>query len=141
MNEGVSFTRLDPDAGDRFQRLRAELDVTAFGMNLLTLQPGQRSRIHSHAAQEEVLLVLEGELTLSVEGDERRLRVGELVRIAPSVRRQLLNRHPQRLVMLALGGAGEHDGRDGQAYPAWDATEWMSPRDVPFPPDVPVERS
>jgi uncharacterized cupin superfamily protein len=139
MEEGISISRLDPDCGERFQRLRNDLGVTAFGINLLTLQPGQRSRIHRHRHQEEVYLVLEGELALSVEGVEQRLGEGEIVRVAPGVRRQLTNRRPQRLVMLALGGAGEHMPRDGEAFTAWEAHDPTPPAELPFPEDVAVE--
>ena len=69
----VTFAELDPDTGERFQRLRRELGVQSFGLNLLTLQPGQRSRVHVHEQQEEVYLVLEGELTLIVEGADHAL--------------------------------------------------------------------
>ncbi|MCW2952120.1 MAG: Cupin 2 conserved barrel domain protein [Conexibacter sp.] len=140
MEDGVSHTRLDPDNGERFQRLRAELGVTTFGLNLVVLAPGQRSRIHRHARQEEVYLVLEGELALALEGahDERTFGEGELVRVAPGVRRQLTNRRPQRLVLLALGGANEHDSRDGEAYASWEQVESTSPAETPFPDDVPV---
>ncbi|HEY4278155.1 MAG TPA: cupin domain-containing protein [Conexibacter sp.] len=140
MEDGISITRLDPDSGERFQPLRRLLGVAAFGMNLITLQPGQRGRIHSHAHQEEVFLVLEGQLALSIEGEEQRLGEGELVRVAPGVRRQLTNRRALRLVLLALGGAGEHVGRDGEAWAAWDAPASTPPRDMPLPEDVPVEQ-
>jgi uncharacterized cupin superfamily protein len=138
MNDGISFTRLAPGS-ERFQTLRSELGVSSFGMNLITLEPGQCGRIHSHEQQEEVFLVLEGELALGVEGEEHQLGDGELVRVAPGVRRQLVNRRPQRLVLLALGGAGEHVGRDGAAFAAWDSAESTSPRDTPMPDDVPIE--
>jgi quercetin dioxygenase-like cupin family protein len=137
MEEGVSTTKLDFDSGERFQLLRRELGVSSFGMNLMVFQPGGRSRIHRHERQEEVYLVLEGTLTLSVEGDERELGEGELARVAPDVRRQLVNRRRERLAVLALGGDGQHEGRDGVAYTSWEDTEGASPRDVPFPPDLP----
>ncbi len=137
MEEGVSTTKLDFDSGERFQLLRRELGVSSFGMNLMVFQPGGRSRIHRHERQEEVYLVLEGTLTLSVEGDERELGEGELARVAPDVRRQLVNRRRERLAVLALGGDGQHEGRDGVAYTSWDDTEGASPRDIPFPPDLP----
>lgn len=139
MDDGISIGRIDPDSGERFQPLRRQLGVSAFGMNLITLQPGQCGRIHTHARQEEVFLVLEGELALGVDGDERRLGEGAIVRVAPGVRRQLVNRRPRRVVLLALGGAGEHVGRDGQAWASWDATESTSPQETPLPDDVPVE--
>ncbi len=139
MESGVDFAQLNLDTDERFQRLRAELGVTTFGMNLIVLRPGQAGRIHRHERQEEVYLVLEGELSLLLEGEEHRVSAGGIVRVAPEVRRQLVNRRPQRVALLALGGATEHEGRDGQAYPSWDATESAPPQDVPLPGDVPVE--
>lgn len=44
--------------------------------------------------------MLDGTLTLLIEGDEQTLERGELIRVAPAVRRQLLNRGPGRLVLL-----------------------------------------
>jgi mannose-6-phosphate isomerase-like protein (cupin superfamily) len=140
METGVAFTKLDPDGEDRFQRLRQELGVSTFGLNLLRFRPGARGRIHRHDHQEEVYLVVEGTLTLVVEGEPRELGRGELARVAPDVRRQLVNRHPAPLLLLAAGGAKEHAGRDGHAYESWDETgEGRRPQDVPMPEDVPVE--
>ena len=69
MSERATFVRLDADAVEnRFQRLRAPLGVTSFGMNLVVLAPGERGRVHTHERQEEVYLVLDGTLTLLVEG-------------------------------------------------------------------------
>jgi uncharacterized cupin superfamily protein len=47
-------TALDLDTEERFVPLRKLLGVTGFGINQLTLQPGERMRIHRHAGQEEV---------------------------------------------------------------------------------------
>lgn len=139
MEPGADFTQLNLDTDERFQRLRAELGVSTFGLNLIVLQPGQTGRIHRHERQEEVYLVLEGELSLMLEGEEHRVPAGGLARVAPEVRRQLVNRRPQRLVLLALGGATPHEGRDGLAYPSWEATEGAPPQETPLPADVPVE--
>jgi mannose-6-phosphate isomerase-like protein (cupin superfamily) len=136
MENGISATRLDPDCGERFLRLRSTLGVTSFGLNQLVLAPGQRSRIHRHARQEEVYLVLEGTLTLVVENEPRDYGIGELIRVGPEVRRQLVNLGPDRLVLLALGGAHEHDGRDGEAFTAWEQDTPAPPAEVPFPEDL-----
>ena len=132
----IARTRLDPDHQERFLSLRRALGVTSFGMNQIVLQPGQRGRIHRHTRQEEVYLVLEGRLCLIVEGEESHVGEGELVRVAPSVRRQLVNRGPGRLVLLALGGAGEHQGRDGEAFASWTQAEGVNPQDLPLPADL-----
>jgi uncharacterized cupin superfamily protein len=138
MEDGTATTRLQDDAENRFVRLRAELGVTSFGLNQIVLHPGQRGRIHAHERQEEVYLVLDGTLTLLVEGDETTHERGELIRVAPDVRRQLVNRGPADLHLLAIGGAGEHEGRDGRAWTAWDATDSASPQDMPLPDDLPA---
>src|SRR5215213_10252047 len=117
----VAFASLDLDNEERFQSLRRELGVSSFGINLITLNPGARGRIHAHERQEEVYLVIEGELTLVVEGGEHVLGRGRAARVGPAVRRQLVNQGPERLALLALGGAGEHVGRDGRAWESWDA--------------------
>jgi uncharacterized cupin superfamily protein len=133
MQEGISRTRLDPDSEELFVPLRRQLGVTTFGLNQIVLSPGQRGRIHRHERQEEVYVVLEGELALIVEGEESTVGQGELVRVAPSLRRQLLNRGPDRLVLLALGGTGEHQGRDGEAFVSWAQETGQPPQEVPFP--------
>lgn len=136
MEQGTSRARLDPDTPDRFVSLRRELGVTTFGINQMVLQAGQRMRIHRHARQEEVYLVLEGRLTVSIEGDETVLERGELMRVAPDVRRQLINRGPARVVLIALGGGEEHNGRDAEAFTSWEQETGGSPQEVPMPDDL-----
>ena len=139
MRPDVSFTSLDPNGEDRFQRLRQELGVTSFGLNLMRLRPGQRGRIHRHERQEEVYAVLEGTLTLLIEGEPRELRRGDLARVGPDVRRQLCNRHPELLLILAAGGAEPHEGRDGRAWTSWDeGGEGRPPQEVDLPDDLPI---
>ena len=134
----IAFTSLAPGSGERFQPLRRELGVTSFGMNLVTLQPRERGRVHAHERQEEVYVVLQGELTLIVEGEDHVVSRAGLVRVAPDVRRQLVNRGEERLVLLALGGAGEHVGRDGRAWESWDeGGPGRPPQEVPLPDDLP----
>ena len=138
MEDGTARARLQPDAENRFVRLRAELGVTSFGLNQIVLHAGQRGRIHAHERQEEVYLVLEGTLSLFVEGEEATLERGELMRVAPGMKRQLVNRGPGPLHLLAIGGAGEHQGRDGLAYTAWDATDPVPPQEMAMPEDLPA---
>jgi uncharacterized cupin superfamily protein len=133
----VSFVALDRNSLDRFQSLRRPLGVQSFGMNLIVLQPRQRLRIHAHERQEEVYLVLEGELTLIIEGAEHMLGADRVARVAPTVRRQLVNAGPERVVLLALGGYGDHEGRDALAWSAWeDDGPGAPPQSVPLPDDL-----
>jgi len=135
----VAFTVLDRAGRERMQTLRRDLGLESFGLNLLVLAPGQRGRIHAHEHQDEVYLVLEGELTLVLEGAERRLGPDELARVGPAVRRQLVNAGPGRLAVLALGGAGAHVGRDGIAWESWeDRSAGRPPGEIPLPDDLPL---
>ena len=69
-----------------------------------------------------------------MEGEERELAAGEIARVAPKVRRQLVNRDPaEDCLLLALGGANEHVGRDGEAFDAWDQETGAPPQQVPLP--------
>lgn len=136
MERGTSTTRLDPGSGERFQPLRRELGITTFGMNLITLAPGERGRVHEHARQEEALLVLEGVLDVVTADGVTELHPHEAMRIAPDVRRQLVNRGPGRAVVLALGGALEHDGRDGRAFHDFDDADPKSPQELANPANL-----
>ena len=135
----IAFAALDRDGGERFQSLRRQLDVRSFGMNLVVLQPRQRGRVHAHERQEEVYLVLEGELTVVVEGVEHVLGPDRLVRVGSAVRRQLVNAGAERVVLLALGGFGDHEGRDGRAWTSWeDDGPGAPPQEIPLPDDLPT---
>lgn len=137
MADHFTTARLQETAPERFARLRKPLGVTSFGINQMVLEPGQQMRIHRHERQEEVYLVLSGRLTVAFEDGEHDFGPEELVRIAPEVRRRLLNRGPERLSLLALGGYGEHEPRDAQAYADWD-DEPHAVADVPLPDDLPA---
>jgi mannose-6-phosphate isomerase-like protein (cupin superfamily) len=136
---GFSRTALDLDSSDRLVSLRRPLEASGFGLNLLLLAPGQRGRIHDHTRQEEVFLVWQGTLTLIVDGEAHELQRGELARVGPGVRRQIVNRGPGRLAIVALGGTpGAHEGRDGVVWASWDDVEPAgAPQDIPLPDDLP----
>lgn len=103
--------------GIRFRAVRQALGVTAWGMNVLELDPGcETYPEHDHVqqmkdGQEEVYLVLEGSVVLRAEGTERTLRRGDLVRVPPEVTRKFVTRG-EGATLLALGGT------PGKAYPA-----------------------
>jgi uncharacterized cupin superfamily protein len=123
-------------SSERFQRLRDALGIRGFGLNVLVFQPGERGRIHAHVRQEEVYVVLDGELTVILDGAEHTLARDQLVRVAPATRRQLANRGSEPLVLLAIGcEAPDHAGRDGLAWTEWEDTgPGAPPQDVPAPP-------
>ena len=132
--EGVTVTRLDPESGER----QVPIELRSFGARLLTLQPRQRNRVHRHKTQEELYFVLDGELTLALEGgEELTVRSHEIAVVQPSVRRQLMNRGWAKVSVLAVGAAGEHASGDGEAFTDWSDNEPKRPPDVPMPDDLP----
>ena len=138
MEDGVARAKLNPDDPERFVPLRRALGVTSFGLNQMLLRPGQRGRIHRHERQEEVYVVLSGRLTVEVEGEPHDLEAGELMRVAPGIRRRVVNLGPEVVSVLAIGGANAHEGRDGLAYTGWDDDDPRPPQEVPLPEDLPA---
>jgi uncharacterized cupin superfamily protein len=137
----VTLGTFIPDSDERLQWLGAPLGVSSFGINVITLRPRQRMRVHVHEHQEEVYVVLDGELTLIVEGAEHRLRRGQLARVGPATRRQVVNRGPERLVLLVVGAsaANTHESRDARAWQSWEESGDGRPApDVALPEDLPA---
>ena len=98
--------------GIRFRPVREALGVTAWGMNVLELDPhcsGYPQHDHGADGQEEVYLVLEGSVVLQAEGRETELGRGAMVRVAPSISRKFVTRE-EGVILLALGAT------PGRAY-------------------------
>ena len=96
-----------------FKRARAELGVSAFGMNVIDMPPGITDAYpeHDHAedGQEEVYVTLSGSAELEVDGEKLRLEPDKMVRIAPGTMRTVrTGDEPVRL--LIVGGV------PGQSY-------------------------
>lgn len=98
--------------GIRFRAAREAMGVSAWGMNVLELDPGCEGypeHDHAHDQQEELYVVLSGSLVLQCEGTERVLKVGDMVRVPPEVTRKFVTRGEGARI-LALGGT------PGKAY-------------------------
>ena len=98
--------------GIRFRTAGRALGVTAWGMNILELDSectGYPEHDHAGDGQEEVYLVLRGSIVLEVNGEERQLSQGTLVRVPPEIRRKFVTRG-QEATLLAIGAT------PGKAY-------------------------
>ena len=101
--------------GGLARRARAELGVTAWGMQVLTLPPDWDGYpLHKHDAdafdpnQEEVYIPLEGTATLEADGQVYELRPGVMARVGPTQLRRIVP-GPTGIRFVALGGApGAH---------------------------------
>jgi mannose-6-phosphate isomerase-like protein (cupin superfamily) len=106
----AAIDEMDPIHGGIARRARAQLGVTSWGMQVLTLPPNwQDYPNHNHDAaafdpnQEEVYVPLSGSATL-VAGEERfELVPGTMARVGPAQLRQILP-GPEGIRLIALGG-------------------------------------
>jgi mannose-6-phosphate isomerase-like protein (cupin superfamily) len=102
--------------GYGFRKLRKELDVTAFGVNAITMPPSYESGEHYHDEQEELYFVHRGTLVMGFgDGSEHELREGGAARVdAATVRRTRNPSDSDDVVYLVVGGKGGYVGRDGR---------------------------
>ena len=106
----------DLGEGPGFRKLRAPLGVTEFGVNAVVLPPGYTSRRHFHERQQELYLVLRGEIEFELGDARQTLGPGGLVRVdAPVVRALRNTSDSEEAVYFCVGGHGGYVGRDGQA--------------------------
>jgi uncharacterized cupin superfamily protein len=80
------------------------------GINISVLEPGERMGMYHRENAQEAFLVLEGECTLIVEGEERRLRAWDFFHSAPGTEHIIVAGDGQRAVVLAVGGRGRGVG-------------------------------
>ncbi|HMH48115.1 MAG TPA: hypothetical protein VK538_10425 [Solirubrobacteraceae bacterium] len=99
----------DMEAGFQggFVKARAELGVTAFGMQVIQLPPDYSDypeHDHAETAQEEVFIALGGSGWIDIEGERVELDGDTFVRVGAETRRKVYA-GPQGLRMLAIGGS------------------------------------
>jgi uncharacterized cupin superfamily protein len=101
--------------GPGFRKIRSGLGITEFGVNAVVMPPGYASHEHYHERQQELYVVLEGQIEFSFGGQRRVLGRGGLARCDAATVRSMRNTSPtEEAVYLAVGGAGGYVGRDGQ---------------------------
>jgi mannose-6-phosphate isomerase-like protein (cupin superfamily) len=98
--------------GIKFHTAGRELGVSAWGMNVLSIDAGCTGYPeHDHAkdGQEEVYVVLRGGGTMKTGSEETPIQSGMLVRVGPGEKRKFLP-GPDGIVLLAIGAT------PGKAY-------------------------
>jgi quercetin dioxygenase-like cupin family protein len=105
--------------GGGFVKVRAELGVTSFGMQVIRLPPGFEDypeHDHSEDGQEEVYTALRGSGEMDIEGDSVELEPGVFVRIAAGTKRKL-HAGSDGIEMLVVGAC------PGKTYEINEVTE------------------
>src|SRR5437764_240690 len=93
--------------GGGFVKARAELGVSAFGMQVIQMPPNYGDypeHDHADSGQEEVFIALEGSGWMDIEGERVDLDGETLVRVGAGAKRKLYA-GPEGIRMLAIGGA------------------------------------
>jgi hypothetical protein len=103
--------------GGGFVKARAELGVTAFGMQVIQLPPDYGDypeHDHAESGQEEVFLAIGGSGWIDIEGERVDLDRKTFVRVGPEAKRKVYA-GPEGLRLLAIGGAPGEPYRRAQA--------------------------
>src|SRR5438270_13888664 len=102
----VKIDDMEAIAFGTFRRARAELDVSAFGLQILDLPPnldGYPEHDHAEDGQEEVYFVLRGSGEIEIEGERHALTPEVAVSVKSGVRRKLWS-GPDGMRVVAIGG-------------------------------------
>jgi mannose-6-phosphate isomerase-like protein (cupin superfamily) len=89
-----------------FKRVRAELGVESFGIQIIDLPPDFENypeHDHSEDGQEEVYLALRGSGEIEIEGERSPLDPDHIARVGPGVKRKVWP-GPDGVRLLIVGG-------------------------------------
>src|SRR4051794_23014266 len=102
--------------GPGFRKVRRELDVKAFGVNVIVLPEGFDAGTHYHEEQEELYPVRRGTSEIEAPEDGKRctLTEGGLARVDPQTHRHVRNGGSGEAAYFIVGGKDGYVGRDGR---------------------------
>lgn len=116
IDEIESYKGKDAIDGIRFLPAAKTLGVTAWGMNVIKIEPNclnYPEHNHEEDGQEEVYVILNGKATLQAGGEKWELEPGMMVRVDPTQKRKFVT-GADKVTILAIGNT------PGKAYPAKD---------------------
>jgi quercetin dioxygenase-like cupin family protein len=99
------FERMEGSGECTWRLARKALGTEAFGYNLVEIAPGGQIPEHDEAesGQVELYVILEGEATMLLDGEEHQAPAGIFASIEPAARRQILNRSDAPVTALLIG--------------------------------------
>ncbi|HET9197388.1 MAG TPA: cupin domain-containing protein [Solirubrobacterales bacterium] len=99
------FERMQGSGECTWLLARKALGTDAFGYNLVEIAPGGQIPEHdeSGSGQVELYLILEGEATMRLDGEDRPAPAGTFASIEPAATRTILNRSDGTVVAMLIG--------------------------------------
>ncbi|HET9162420.1 MAG TPA: cupin domain-containing protein [Solirubrobacterales bacterium] len=99
------FESMEGSGGATWKLARKALGTSAFGFNLVEIQPGGGIPEHDEAqsGQVELYAILEGDAVLVIEGEEHAAPAGTFASIEPPASRTILNRSAAPVTALLIG--------------------------------------
>ena len=96
MTEGEGFSvkhRDEFETSGRWSLARKSIGLKSFGMNIVDIQPGDRIPEHDETErdQEEIFVVLSGNATIVIDGQEFPAPAGTFARVDPALLRTVVN--------------------------------------------------
>jgi uncharacterized cupin superfamily protein len=100
----------------RWALARKSLGVSAFGMNLVEIEPNGGIPEHDETErdQEEVFIVLEGSAVIVIDGEEHPAPAGTFARLDPRPSRTVVNRgeQPTRVLIVSAPTSSGYEPAD-----------------------------
>jgi quercetin dioxygenase-like cupin family protein len=99
------FEEMEGSGGATWRLARKTLGAEAFGFNVVDIEAGGQIPAHDHTGdnQEEVFIILEGDGTLIIDGEEHEAPAGTFCRLAPEVNRTIQNKSDSTVRALLIG--------------------------------------
>jgi uncharacterized cupin superfamily protein len=99
------FESMEGSGGATWKLARKALGTESFGYNLVEIAPGGEIPEHdeSQSGQDEVYIVLDGEATMRIDGEEHPAPAGTFASFEPSAKRTILNRSDAPVTALLVG--------------------------------------
>ena len=99
------FEKMAGSGGCTWMLARKALGTSAFGFNLVEIEPGGALPEHDEAGsgQVELYIVLEGEATMRIDGEEHPAPAGTFASFEPSAKRTIFNRSDAPVLAMLIG--------------------------------------
>ena len=105
------FEAMEGSGDCTWKLARKALGTSAFGFNLVEIEPGGQIPEHTEAesGQVELYMILEGDAVLRIEGEDHPAPAGTFASIEPPASRTILNRSEAKMTAMLIGVQPEGD--------------------------------